>query len=518
MHQLQIIFLKDLRRFYPEVLVTLLATTAFACFYPYTWLSHEQVALQFAGTFIAHDSIGALPILFIALLPISWLVLIGRLVQDESLVGDSQYWVTRPFHWRILLLEKCLFLTLFLVLPFFAALLFLLHSAGFPVSANTPRTILLLLLDTFAFILPLFVLATITRNFFRLFLTILAMVAAISLVAALSNGYDNSTFIPQSDFLSFPLFIATCLTVVFVQYSSRTVWFARTFLAISLAILTVAAINPFQSRMLDYFYPTADSRHLPVELAISTDPSRTVSLSTYDKVASISVPFTVAAVPYSFQVTPENARLTVQPAHGLSHSTPWHAIYNRAYTANTRYSVITLQVDPTTLALLRGSSPVSLQLELALAVNEYGRKTRLRVPDEPQFTMPSLGICARDPELSSSPGLLCRFPLRKPPLALLSGTWTTQPCSSDSSTQQDSATLIASPGTTEPTPVDTSLTSVLVSAISFSLPASTDVNLTELPPLRLCPGSSLFLTPLILRSRARIVLTLPNFHLTESAQ
>ncbi len=517
MHQILLIFRKDLRRFYPEILFVLLATAAFASFYPYTWLPHEEIPINLLGVPFARDALGSLPVLFIAVLPISWFVLIGRVVQDESLVGDRQYWVTRPISWQNLLIEKSLFLLLFVLLPFFAALLYLLGRGGFSVAANASRTLLLLLLDAAAFILPIFALATLTRTFFRLFLTVMAISAAIVIfaVALTSDRFSSpDLFLPTTDFFSLPLFVLICATVIGVQYASRTVWLSRAFAAVSLPILLLAA-SPLQSRMLEStFYPVAAPHQIPADLAISTDPSRVLTLSTYDKRTSIDIPIDVASIPYGLQITPENARLTVVSASGAVSSSSWQAIYNRAYTLNTRYGVIALRLDPPTLALLR-AGPVTLQLQLALALNEYGPATRIPVPATPELAIPGLGLCARDPALSLHPGLLCRIPLRQPPLFLLAGLWTTQPCTASSAPGDDTAVLTASPGSPSPSPVDLSLTSVITSSESFSLPASTDTNLTELPPLRLCPGTTLTVIPLQLRRRARVQLTLPNYRLPE---
>ena len=399
-------------------------------------------------------------------------------------------------------------------------MLWLLSRAGFPLAANLPRTLLLLLLDTASFILPLFVLATLTRTFFRLFLTILGIFAAIFVIALASGGLSSTNiFTPGTDPVSLPLYVITCVTIVFIQYSSRTIWLARAILVISLLIVGTIAINPLEGRILEsILYPLARPGQVPAELAISTDPSRTLSASTSEGKTSFSIPLTVASVPYGYQVTPEDARLTIQPTQptqGPARSTTWQAIYNRTYTVNTRFSVITLELDKPTLALLH-SGPVTLQLQLALAVYEHGQTTRIPIPATSEFPIPGLGLCSRDPDLSLHPGLTCRIPLRQPPLFLLAGTWTTQPCSAPNAgsvNSEDAATLTALPGSPNPTPIDVSLPGVIVSGVSFSLPASTDVNLTDLPPVRLCPGATLTATPLHLLRRTRLQLTLPNFRL-----
>jgi energy-coupling factor transporter ATP-binding protein EcfA2 len=53
------------------------------------------------------------------LVPIAWCVLIARGVQAENLVGDRQFWVTRPYDWYKLLAAKVLFVIVFVNLPLF---------------------------------------------------------------------------------------------------------------------------------------------------------------------------------------------------------------------------------------------------------------------------------------------------------------------------------------------------------------------------------------------------------------
>ncbi len=66
----------------------------------------------------------------------SWIFLTLRVVQGESLVGDQQWWTTKPYEWWKLLLAKELFLLVFVSLPLFLVQLFFLHHAGFSIFSN----------------------------------------------------------------------------------------------------------------------------------------------------------------------------------------------------------------------------------------------------------------------------------------------------------------------------------------------------------------------------------------------
>ena len=63
-------------------------------------------------------------------LPIAWVVLISRLVHDEELVGDRQFWITRPYTWYSLLGSKLLALIVLIGLPLVIMQIWLVHHAG----------------------------------------------------------------------------------------------------------------------------------------------------------------------------------------------------------------------------------------------------------------------------------------------------------------------------------------------------------------------------------------------------
>ena len=62
---------------------------------------------------------------------IGWFLLIVRVVHEEVLASDRQFWVTRPYEWKKLLAAKVLFLVVFVNLPLFIVQMVLLSKAGF---------------------------------------------------------------------------------------------------------------------------------------------------------------------------------------------------------------------------------------------------------------------------------------------------------------------------------------------------------------------------------------------------
>jgi hypothetical protein len=107
MRQALHIFRKDVRRAWPQIALVLLLTAVVA---------REQVLRTFSSVAILVSGIGLFPLLVLA-----WFYLIATVVQDDRLVGDQQFWLTRPYSWKSLLVAKGLFLAVFIHLSVFLA-------------------------------------------------------------------------------------------------------------------------------------------------------------------------------------------------------------------------------------------------------------------------------------------------------------------------------------------------------------------------------------------------------------
>jgi hypothetical protein len=64
-------------------------------------------------------------------LVLAWWLAIGAAIHGESLAGDRQFWVTRPYSWRSLLGAKLLFVVAFLGLPLFISDCIILRASGY---------------------------------------------------------------------------------------------------------------------------------------------------------------------------------------------------------------------------------------------------------------------------------------------------------------------------------------------------------------------------------------------------
>ena len=138
---------KDLRQFWLETLMSVFVVFAAAFTDRYLWIADPNDSMPFAWR-VAHDPLRLLAYAFVILMPVSWWLLIERIVHAETLIGDKQFWITRPIDWKSLLSAKLLFLLVFLYLPFTIAQCIELNRAGFPILPNLPGLLFLLILVT----------------------------------------------------------------------------------------------------------------------------------------------------------------------------------------------------------------------------------------------------------------------------------------------------------------------------------------------------------------------------------
>jgi hypothetical protein len=94
------IFRKDVRRHWREIALSLAILAAFAWNRPAHWMPLPRGVRQDDFPFVE------------LLVGIGWSLLIVRVVHEEPLVGDRQFWVTRPYEWKKLLAAKALFIAI----------------------------------------------------------------------------------------------------------------------------------------------------------------------------------------------------------------------------------------------------------------------------------------------------------------------------------------------------------------------------------------------------------------------
>ena len=465
----------------------------------YLWIADPNDSMPFAWR-VSHDPLRLLAEAFVVLIPFSWWLLIERTVHAETLIGDKQFWITRPIDWKSLLSAKLLFLLAFLYLPFAIAQCIELNRAGFPILPALPGLLFLLILVTGILVVPLLTLAVLTRNFSRLLLTSLGLLLAVAAIAYVANKFDsNSVSTPYSDRFSIPILLVFGGFAIVFQYARRKTWLARAvLLPLPLVIALIATFMPNRS-MVESAYPRPD--HLAPEPVLLTSTSDTfMRLGSDDGIFELVFPMNAEGVAPNRAVLIDNILATIEDA---SWTSDWQAVYNHNVLPGNYHTELVVHLKSKDYERLR-TSPHTLKLHFALTEVQAGHVTTIDHPNQ-NFSISSFGICA--PSVMSryfddNRSILCRTALHGPDLTFIRTTGSTTGC--DAQASQDDVPLGAWEGSLDNDPAEFGLTSVWNHSIYFA-------NLSADTKVSRCPDRPLHFTHYTLVRRTQTELTVPNF-------
>jgi hypothetical protein len=221
MNQIINIFRKDFRRHWYVIVLSVAILVAFAWNEPRLWV--PQVPQHLGENILLSIYSGWLPPLVV----IGWMILIVRVVHGESLVGDRQFWTTRPYEWKKLLIAKALFFIAFINLPLLIVQGVLLWKADFAPTSYVKGLLWTQFLWVLVVILPMTALATVTSSFGQTVLVTLGIPLLLIGCIALSSliphtphaGLLEAYSIQES--LRNLVLVGTCAAVVIWQYARR---------------------------------------------------------------------------------------------------------------------------------------------------------------------------------------------------------------------------------------------------------------------------------------------------------
>jgi hypothetical protein len=404
MGQIVHIFRKDVRRHWWEIILSMLLLGAFA------WKAPREWAGQAYGNGI--DTRFWLGLLG-PLVPIAWAFLILRGVQEESLVGDRQFWVTRPYEWGKLLAAKLLLIITFVSVPLFIANIFLLLRAGFVPSRYISGLLGLQLLWVLFLISPAVTLGAITSNIGQSVLAVLGVLLYIIGVSTLASvlpnqGLPGAETLPDS-LQSFVL-ISTCLTVVLWQYARRRTVRSRILVVCAAGVLVVIMVATPYRTLIARAYPQTASGQLPVQLAFDPEkpnPEEGGWVREKNKV-HIRMPLTVSGIAQGSVVIVDGTMMTIQAPGGLEWNSGWHALQSPLLPSRPQLRTH-FDMDRDFFERVK-STPVKARLSFALT--EFHEKEAKRIVTKAEaFPVPGEGRCSF---VSEGWGVTCVFPLREP--------------------------------------------------------------------------------------------------------
>jgi hypothetical protein len=360
-----------------------------------------------------------------------WFFIVIRAVQGENLVGDRDFWMTRPYRWPQLMVAKALFLILCLNLPFFIAQLFLLSLAQIPLSWPLIAGLLFLgLMFAFFFTFPVAALASITQSLVQW-----GLVLAGGLVYALMLSWIPWNKLPDgleggenfSTSLGIAMIAPALAFILLWQYARRRVGPPRlVFAGILLALPLIGLLSsaPF-TRSIAYRQVKGAP---PLQLSIvenSGDPVRIYTRSDELALAQISIPVSAPPIDSDIIVNVDGMRVTLTAENGWHWESPWT---NRAikFSRSSPYGNLAFNM-PVEQANQMAKLHAKASVELAFAAYRLDTPRRFDTGSD-RFQLPGNTFCHWSHlELTyfSLGGLDCEAALRVPSiveLEIVSGT------------------------------------------------------------------------------------------------
>ena len=429
MKQIFHIFKKDLRSYWMETAISLALVAALGWCGPQMWLVH--VESETSGTAGVMKAITGI-LLF--LLTLSWALLIARSVHGEPLVGDRQFWITRPVAWRQLLLAKLLSIAVFILLPFFLLQILLLLRAGFSPLPWIPTLLASAALLFACALLPLIALATLTKSLGRFVLLclgallyfILLVMAFLSLSSKLQQTHG-----PAEKLVTALLVLLLCCTAIRLQYRRSNYALAFVMmLLVPVVSLGLPLLSP-DRYLMDRYYPRASSQPVPVQLRFDAQDqvhSKHWSTELFDQ-PRFELPVQLSGVASDRAVNFDQARYTLVNERGERWESSWQSIEDRFNTPTRDLTRWNFAIPQKVLDRF-GNNPVTVYLTLAVTELQKGKVETISLPGPMQeFSVPGFGTCTmRAGSDGEAHGIVCRSPTETPETHINTTAWD-QPCS-----------------------------------------------------------------------------------------
>jgi hypothetical protein len=456
MTQILHIFRKDARQFWPEIAVSVAITAALVWFYPLRWTTLPAMSVKGSANLTLLGNVLA------GLVITSWALLISRSIHAESLVGDRQFWLTRPYGWKKLLAAKALFVAAFIVAPLLAMQCAVLLRAGLNPLASVGGIAFNLVLIVGILLAPMMAVAAVTADFVQMALSLVAVVAlAVARVAAPQIHRTTPTppwlltrlyLMYGIPFLPYPgqpgagrhlqltialLLLAVSAAAILIQYARRRTTVARIILLAPVAALTVLVLGAVAhgsgSQVTDPVYAAVGAGERPpvkftyVPEAQTVPKMKTLYVSHGEDPAGLWIilrPSGMAADRAVF--TGSYPKVAITGADGFT----WNVNSNEYHAAQLVPASKEVQAGfrlPKAVYDRLKMGPVTIRLRFELMELQATGQERLPMPQPGQdAVVPGYGVCGRNNGGDAT--IQCRSALKQPQLTYASADYQDGPC------------------------------------------------------------------------------------------
>jgi hypothetical protein len=223
----------------------------------------------------------------------SWALLCGAVIHAEALPGHRPYWLTRPVRWQHLLRAKSLLLIALVAVPMAGVHFWMIASRGLPVLEELGALVWNALLLAIVCLVPVAVVASVTRNLQQLILCILGITGGIVALRLVQSYPNDSQLLWVPTAVSVVAGTAAGVAILVWQYATRnskagriaaiayflalaslelwptSVWYALQRAASPVTVdQTVGRLTPIESGLTWHRFRSAESRTLSGTLEI----------------------------------------------------------------------------------------------------------------------------------------------------------------------------------------------------------------------------------------------------------
>ncbi|HXA48863.1 MAG TPA: hypothetical protein VNV86_01095, partial [Candidatus Acidoferrum sp.] len=346
------------------------------------------------------------PYTFEILLLIAGVYLAVMAMHQEALPGDRQYWITRPISRGNLFLSKAIFILVFFNLPVFGGNLAALIANGLsPVAFLVPLIAKQVFL-TALLILPVMVLASLTRDLGQ-FVIALFVVFAVVLVTALefsefpaSTNWGGFAWIRTSAIAL--IAIAASVAALALQYRQRRTVASA---AIAIAGVMVCAAAPGINLWHTAFQLRSGTPPSALRLTLDATRDLTPGRGVFgiprgtERYVRILLPVRLSGIPAGSQLLSERIAARIQNADGTVWSSGWNDA-GGTYRLEGEKTLLPqdgaywqyFYIDRPLYERVK-DAPADLRTSAAFTLLSAAATTRLATPTRLSF-VPAFGYCA----------------------------------------------------------------------------------------------------------------------------
>jgi len=409
MLQILQIFHKDGRRHWLEILASLVLLGAYAHHVMHPWL-REPSAMYIGRFFWMNELITPALVMF-------WFFVILRIVQGETLVGDRQWWVTKPYVWWKLFLSKCLFVFAAISLPLFFVQLYLLFINGFPVFPNLLGVLRMQAALVLTLFLSAFLLGALTRNLAQAILTIVALfVAFFTGVRLFADGFSLSLSGPGlvPDSIQSGLSFLFTIGLLLWQFAFRRTWQSRGLLCLGVALVAILASLPGDKNYVENTYPLVKDNQAPARIELNfpaqgQKAGKEERWSEFIPEVYLHVPLKISGLAPGGQLSFEGMKLTLTASDGAVWTKGWRSIFAQVWPEDEAVE-LTYGMNRKDFEKWKDTT-VRVQIELAMSRYVEDQPREVVLPAG-VFSDPELGTCRINPDNASQ--VECMRPFHAP--------------------------------------------------------------------------------------------------------